>query len=328
MKKLLLLLTILIITLNGLAQYTPQSRYGDKIARMFIDSAIFIPTGCGKPTSIKSVDLNRASIFYDSCGAKFWIYNPKVKLWDTIKGGSGGDAILAGPISSLPTIGFNPGENITSGTFITNVFYQSQPPLASLSGGGMYEYTSAGSTGRSLNWTATRQSATFLISSIVVDGVIQTFVQPAQGSSVSGNKTATVSHNTNTTYSNVVTTTDNKTATATTTFIYQNKIYAGFVSSATPTDGDILNALNGNVGGVFSGSRNQSGSLTAPSSSKFVVFASPLSYGTPNVVINGLGVTYNQTTRSFTNASGGIVSYIIAVSPFSTAGQIDSYIVN
>lgn len=323
MKKLLLLLTILIITLNVLAQYTPQGRYGDKISRVLIDSAIFIPTGCGKPTSIKSVDLNRSSIFYDSCGAKLWIYNPKTKLWV-----SSSSSFTGGVISSLPVIGNNPGTNITPDEFITSQFYDSQPPTAGLTGGGTYEFTAAGNTSRTLSWTAGRQSATATLSSIMVAGITQTFTQPPINATVSGTQNVSVPNNANTTYTNTVTTTDGKTATATTTFSYQNKIYAGFVTSATPTDGDIINALNGNVGGVFSGSRNQSGSLSAPGASKFIVFSNPASYGTPNVVINGLGVSYNQTTRSFTNASGGVVTYIIAVSPFSTAGQIDSYIIN
>ncbi len=246
-----------------------------------------------------------------------------------ISTGGGGGTIAAGAISSLPTIGFNPGTNITSNDFITNVFYQSQPPTATLTGGGTYEFTTAGSTARTLSWTAGRQAATSTLATVVVDGVSQTFTQPAQGASVSGNKNATVLHNTNTTYSNVVTTTDSKTATATTTFTYQNKIYAGFVTSNNPSDADIIAATGSSyVGGQFSATRNQSGVLTTPSSSKYFVFVAPASYGTPNIIINGLGVTFNQTTRSFTNASGGISSYIIAVSPNPTAGQIDSYIVN
>ena len=327
MKKLLSLVAILIITLNVLGQnpYTPQSRYGDKIARAIFDSAIFIPTGCGKPTSLKSIDVNRSAIFYDSCGAKLWVYNPKTKLWVT----ASSSTFAGGPISSLPAINNNPGTDITPNDFILSQYYASQPPTVSITGGGTYEYTTSGSTNRTLTWSAGRQSATATLSTIIVDAISQSFIQPTLSASVTGTKVANVPNNTNTTYTTTVTTTDGKSASASTTFYYQNKIYAGFVTSATPTDAQIITATGSTYPtGIFSASRNQSGALTTPSSSKYIVFVSPASYGTPNVVINGLGVTYSQTTRNFTNASGGIVSYIIAVSPFPTAGQIDSYIVN
>lgn len=327
MKKLLSLLAIIIITLNALGQnlYTPSSKYGDKVARAIFDTAIFIPTGCGKPTSIKSFDFNRSSIFYDSCGAKLWVYNPKTRLWAN----SSSSKLPGGPISSLPAINNNPGTDITSDQFILSQYYASQPPTVSITGGGTYEYTTPGRTNRTLSWSAGRQNATATLSTIIVDAISQSFMQPALSASVTGTKVASVQNNTNTTYTNTVTTTDGKTANATTTFYYQNKIYAGFVASTTPTDAEIIAATGSvYVGGTFSGSRNQSGSLSIPSSSKYIVFVTPANYGTPNVVINGLGVTYNLTTRSFTNASGGASSYTIAVSPFPTAGGIDSYLVN
>ena len=325
MKKLLLIITILFITTTAFSQYTPSSGYGSKIARTVIDSALFIPTGCGKPTSIKSVDLNRASIYYDSCAAKLWQYNPKTKLWGT----SDVATIPGGPITSLPALNNNPGVGIGVDSFIKSQFYASQPPTAALSGGSTFEFTTTGSTSRILSWTAGRQSATSPIASIVVAGVNQTFSQPPFGGTSAGSQIVSTPNNTNTTYTNTVTTTDGRTAQATTAFIYQNKIYAGFVSSATPTDAEIIAATGSSyVGGFFSGGRNQSGALSTPSSSKFVVFVSPASYGALNITINGLGLTYNQTARSFTNASGGVSSYIVAVSPFSTSGAIDSYLVN
>lgn len=330
MKKLFTVILILLSFLSYSQKYTPQNRYGDSLDRVIHSKYIGIPTGCGKPIRNNSYDSTRGAIFYDSCNKNFYLYDPKLKLWDTIKGGSGGNSFFNYPaISSLPVIGDLPGNNITTDSAFRYIFYKSQPPLATLTGGGTYEYTTAGNTNRTLSWTATRQTATATLATIVVDGVTQTFTQPAQGGTVSNNKTAIVPHNTNTTYSNIVTTTDGKTATATTTFIYQNKIYAGFVTNATPTDADIIAATGSSyVGGIFSASRNQSGTLTTPSSSKYFIFVSPASYGTPNILINGLGATLNQTTRNFTNASGAIISYIIAVSPFQTSGQIDSYIVN
>ena len=245
-------------------------------------------------------------------------------------GGGGGSAIFAGGvISSLPAIGNNPGTNITSNDFIISQFYASQAPTATLTGGGTFEYRSAGSGPSTLFWGAGRQSATAPLATIIVDGVAQTFSQPAQAATVSGTKAITITYNTNTTFTNTVTTADGKTAIATTSYLWQNKIYAGFVSSATPSDLDIYTSTGSSyVGGIFSGTINQSGVLTAPSSSKYFVFVAPASYGTPNITVNGLGVSFTLITRSFTNASGFTSSYTIAISPNPTAGQIDSYIVN
>ena len=328
MKKLFTGIFILISFASYSQKYTGQSRYGDSIRGAIFDKYIGIPTGCGKPTISNSTDSSRGALFYDSCNKKLYLYDPKLNGWDTIKGGGGG-TIAAGAISSLPTIGFNPGSNITSNDFITNVFYQSQPPTSSLTGGFVYEFTTAGTQSKVLNWSGGRSAATTPLATINVDGVNQTFTQPSQGASVSGTKTVTITNNSVQTFTNTVTTTDGKIAVSTTQFSPQNKIYAGFVTSATPTDADIFAATgSAYVGGTFSASINQSGALSTPSSSKYFIFAAPASYGTPNVNINGLGVSFNLITRSFTNASGFTSSYTIAVSPNSTAGAVASYIIN
>ena len=326
MKKLILAVVIIIITLNSYAQYTTNNRYGDINKRGSFDSALFMPTGCGTPNSLKSADLKKAAFYEDSCSNSLFYYDPKLGLWQKINGES---KFAGGVITSLPAIGNNPGSNITSSDFIVSQFYASQPPIATISGGGTFEFKPAGNTNQTLIWTAQRQSATEALSSIFVDGVSQVFTPPNIGVVVSGTKTVSVPNNITTTYNNIVNTVDNKTAIATTSFIWQNKIYAGFVSSTTPTDAEIIAATGSQyVGGVFSATKNQSGALSTPSSSKYIVFASPATYGTPNIIINGLGVTYNNSTRSFTNASGGIHVYSIAVSPFPTAGKIDTYLVN
>jgi len=235
---------------------------------------------------------------------------------------------IGGPITTIPVVGTNPGSNLTTFQWIQNTFYASQVPLATLTGGTILEFTSAGTVSDSVNWTASRQSATNPLSTIVVAGNTESFSQPSAGGTVSGKQYVTITANTNTTYNNVVTTTDGKTATASTSFPFENKIYAGFVSVSSPTDANIIAALNSTyVGGEFSTTRSQSGALTTPSGAKYIMFAAPASFGTPSVVINGLGVTFNQTTRTFVNASGYSSSYIIAVSPYTTAGSVDAYLI-
>jgi hypothetical protein len=213
--------------------------------------------------------------------------------------------------------------NANINTWIDSAFYASQPPLAGLTGGGTFEFTSASTVGRTLNWSATRQSATSPISTIVVDGSSQTFSQPGQGSTVSGTQPVTVTTNTTSNYSNIVTTTDGKTATATTTFTYRSKYYIGYVSSSSPSDANILAATGGTVGGTFATNYFASGTLPNPASESYIVFAFPASFGIPTVKIGGLAVAFNLTTRSFVNASGFSVSYNILVSPFPTNSGVD-----
>jgi hypothetical protein len=225
-------------------------------------------------------------------------------------------------ITSLPTIGRVPNATNIS-DWIDSVFYQSMPPTATLSGGTTLEYQAAGTVTKTLNWTAGRQSATDSLATIVVAGTNESFSQPAQSASVSGTQAVSFAANTNVTYSNVVTTTDNKTATATTTFSFASKYYVGYVSSATPTDANIIAALGTTTGGAFASSRLTSGTLANPASSNYIIFAYPASFGTGSIKINGLIVGYNLITRSFTNASGYATSYNIYVSPFPTSGGVD-----
>lgn len=331
MKKVLLSIALLLLLSKAQAQFPVYQTLGGKTSNVHIPGAFIMDTVGVIPSyaDTASASLATTSKYISAAivriGNYLWMRSGNV--W--VKQGNTPSIFPGGPITTLPIVGNNPGTNITPDQFITSQFYGTQPPTASLTGGGTFEYTNASTQSATLNWSAGRSTATNPLASIVVAGITQTFSQPAQGASVSGTQAVTVPTNTNTTYTNTVTTTDGKTASATTTFSYQNKIYAGFVPSATPTDAEIIAATgSGYVSGFFSGSRNQSGSLSTPSATKYYVFVSPASYGTPNIIINGLGVTFNQTTRTFVNASGYSSSYIVAVSPFPTAGQIDSYLVN
>lgn len=258
-------------------------------------------------------------------GTKSYMRDTLLRKW--IELGSGSSGNLGGPITSNRTTpGTNPGTNLTTDQWIDSIFYYAQPPTATLTGGGIFEFTSASTLSATLNWSASRQSATKSIATIVVAGNNETFSQPGAPGTVSGTQSVTVTTNTSTTYNNIVTTIDAQTVTASTTFAYQQKIYAGFITTTTPSDADILAATNSTyVGGKFATTRLQSGYLSTPAGSRYVVFVAPASFGTPTVIINGLTVAYNLTTRIFVNASGYSSSYIIAVSPFPTFGAIDVY---
>jgi L-rhamnose mutarotase len=69
--------------------YQIMPQYGYDAKRMKFDSTLQIPTVCGVPT-LKSNVLKYAAIAYDSCNKRLYYYDPKLAVWDTIKGGSGG----------------------------------------------------------------------------------------------------------------------------------------------------------------------------------------------------------------------------------------------
>ena len=301
---------------------SPKSNGYSEIGYYRADSAFLVGT---RDTNFTPVAGVTAMVFaHDS----LYYYSVSQTKWIALGTGSSSQ-IPGGPITSLPAVADNPGTNIPVSTFIINEFYKNQSPTATLTGGAIIDYTSAGSTAKTLNWSAGRQFATNPLSSIVVAGVGQSFSQPSAPGTVSGTQSVNVPANTTTTYQNVVTTTDGKTATASTTFTSELRIYAGFVSSTTPTSADIIAATGSSyVGGEFATSRNQSGSLSTPSGSKYVMFCNPVSFGVPNITINGLGVTYNITTITFVGPLGYSSSYYLAIAPFPTSGPISSYLVN
>lgn len=71
--------------------------YGNQGRRLAIDSTINIPTGCGAPTTTQEHgmqgEMRMAKLFYDSCNAKFYIYNPSTSTWNTSSAGSAGGGI-------------------------------------------------------------------------------------------------------------------------------------------------------------------------------------------------------------------------------------------
>ena len=208
-----------------------------------------------------------------------------------------------------------------------------QNPTATLTGGSNYELHSAGTFTPTLNYSAgrlaagTNVSATAPFASITVAGNSEsTSGCSSPPCTISGTQGVTVTYNTPTTFSNIVLTTDGKSATASTSFNAYPKYYIGYSSTTNPTDNELQNGVNN----VFPAtSKVTSGTLGNPTGSKYIFFAVPSTFGTPNVTINGLGVTYNVSSRSpsVTNASGYIQNYIILVSPFPTSAGV-SYSTN
>jgi hypothetical protein len=90
MKRFLMMMTGMMISVISFGQvYQIMPQYGYDVKRMNFDSTLHIPTICGTP-SLKSNVTRKSAIAYDSCGGKFYVYNPSTAVWDTIAGGSGG----------------------------------------------------------------------------------------------------------------------------------------------------------------------------------------------------------------------------------------------
>jgi hypothetical protein len=72
-------------SLGQVYQSMPQYGYGP-VKRMDFDSTLTIPTVCGVPT-LKSNIIRKSAIAFDTCNNRFYFYNAKTLIWDTIKGG-------------------------------------------------------------------------------------------------------------------------------------------------------------------------------------------------------------------------------------------------
>lgn len=93
MKKIFLLLSVLIVHFANAQIFTkPNNSYGTIQNRASFDSTMYFPTGCGTPHDTTSLfsqgtvngsaqKLKKSTIYFDSCGHAFWIYDPSTKTW-------------------------------------------------------------------------------------------------------------------------------------------------------------------------------------------------------------------------------------------------------
>lgn len=306
---------------SGSSQTLSTDRGGRRALKGFVNATYTDTTAANLDTNY--IKFNPGAQIFTTSDNKFWLRNTAASQWLLAGGGGTGGIVPGGPITTIPVVGTNPGTNLASEDWIIATFYGTQPPTATLTGGGTYELTSDATLDATLNWGASRQAATATLATIVVASVSQSFSQPSAPGTVSGTQAVTVTTNTSTTYSNVVTTTDSRTATATTTFTYRAKYYRGFVPNNNPSDAEILAATGGTVGGTFATTYLAAGDLSEPLSTSYIVFAFPASFGTATIKINGLAVSYTLITRSLTNASGYSQLYNIYVSPFPTGGAVE-----
>lgn len=220
--------------------------------------------------------------------------------------------ITGGTISTLPFLGQVLPHNIPVDSAFKLLYFGSQPPTATLTGGTVYELTVSNKT-HSLAYNYGRQSATATIATVVINpGSFNVFTsQPAQPGTVSGTQSVTTTANTNTTYTETVTTTDSKTATSSTSDTFLPRFFYFRSPDAVPTQADIL-AFAGGSNPLQAG-HNITAAVIIASGSNYPAFAYLASEGNVTVIldVNGFNVTsaFNATTISLTNSQGYTASY-------------------
>ena len=333
MMKILTTILLIFFIGNINAQFIKQNLGGSAKTNLYAQGAFSANKGIVQTvyadTTTANIDTNviKTDGIQIKVGVNVYTRDVATHSWVLPAGGGSGGVVPGGPITTIPSLGINPGVNLTGPNWIISAFYGTQLPTASLSGGQNLELTSTPTTVFTLSWAAGRQSNTNPLSTVVVGGVNQTFSQPAVNNSVSGTQNVTVTTNTTTTYSNIVTTTDSKSQTATTVFNYYPKRYWFYSSNAAPTSSDVIASLGGSNELTTTRVKNSAFSVTVTGTNKYVTYAYPLSYGAlTSINISGLESigAFNQTTVSVTNASGFVQNYLL----FTTQNTFNNTSIN
>lgn len=337
MKKFVILFIVSLSAFNADAQFVRPIATPSWYHFFKVDDLFWLATS--DTSEIAPANYPGAMMYQGSDKSMYYSVGTKWEKMGSGNGGSGGAFNGNRPITRDfgSVTGVNLGTSDVS-TTLAELLYPSQKPTASLTGtyGGntassfSLEKTGSASISVTLNWSAGRSAYTDDISSIVVDGVSQSFTPPAASSSVSGTQSSTVTANANTTLSSTVTTSDSKTATASVGISWRTKWYYGFISSGitNPSDGDI----SGLSGQALTTSRIQNSGghdiIVANSTNRrfVIVQDAALDPGSANqIFVGGLNSTgaFTKTTRSYTNSLGYSYSVNIYVLENTTSGSFN-----
>jgi len=339
MKKILILLLVLFAAIGSQAQYINRDGYSTWVGRMGIGiPAATVPNTSvhlqlGDSATTKALWLPRVQDTANVVAPRQGMFVYQIKdsaiyvRQKTRWSGSGSTSFDGNrPITRdfTAVTGVNLG-TITLNSTIEALLYPSQVPTSALTA--TYsastatafdlELMSAGAAlSVTLNWTGGRQASTATLSTINVDGVNQSFSQPAAPGTVSGTKSTSVTRNTNTSFTNLVTTSDAKTASSSVAFTFYPKRYWGYTTTNPPVSADIVSAAGG--GGELTTSKAKSTfSIVVSGSDKYIFYAYPSSYGAlTSIVISGIESigAFTSSTVSVTNASGYVQNYLIYTS--------------
>ncbi len=209
--------------------------------------------------------------------------------------------------------------NLPTGVSIGNIGYTatgklvrpSQPPIATLTGGTVYELTTSNPS-TTLNWSYSKNTLTAnIVSAVINPGSFNKF---SSSTSASGTQNVTTTANTNTTYNFLVTSADGSTTNPTTIVTFLPRFYYGRSASATPNSTIVLAFAGGS--NPLSASKAQTFTVTA-SGSNYVYLSYPSSQGAlSSIKVGGFESigAFTQTTISITNASGYTQNYYVYTS--------------
>jgi hypothetical protein len=100
MRKLITILLVVFCQVSFGQVYQLMPQYGYSAPRMNFDSTLTIPTTNGVPT-LKSNITRKGAVAIDSTNGRFYFYNPKTLVWDTIRGGTGTASATASVVKAL-----------------------------------------------------------------------------------------------------------------------------------------------------------------------------------------------------------------------------------
>ena len=100
MRKLIIVLLVCFCQVSIGQVYQSMPQYGYSAPRMNFDSTLTIPTTNGVPT-LKSNITRKGALAIDSTNGRFYFYNPKTLVWDTIRGGTGTASDTASVVKAL-----------------------------------------------------------------------------------------------------------------------------------------------------------------------------------------------------------------------------------
>ncbi len=307
-------------------------------------------------TEPEEPELNWA--YYNVNDKKSYIYNGstwKILAKDGVDG-SGSMSAFNGSRAitrtGLSVTDYNPETNDIA-EWIQKVFYPTQAPTVTLSASLVHPKTGStinssgqptnglieidrvaeagGNIDVNLSWGATRLASTAELFSITVAGLPQGFTQPAAGATVTGNTTVSIARNNNITLSNQAITTDSKASpNANVTIRFSDKIYYGFMNAHSgiesgdgnfvPTDAEIRALSNQSY--ATSRILNTSTNLPTPVGAQRLIIAFPASFdNNTKIYLGGFESTdaFVKHPKSFTNASDGVLNYVVFVHINNTA---------
>lgn len=369
MKKIFLIILLSFGLINSHAQYQQNSLYGTKFKRGAFDSTLFFPTGCGAPSgtiSLKSVNLNMAAKYFDSCSGTEYTFNPKNQTWkvsgstslpwDSISGKpsnfpstfqnnvtlNGPAGIRVGKYTNGQTI---PAAGKTLDQFLTDIAIEAVAPTYVAPTAGIGSSPSGGSYEMGTNLGTITLSATFTQNN-GGSSTGNTYAKYISSWNNLGSNTDAITSLTTTTYYRVTTSYNQgaclnnnlgaqdctgrinagSVTSGNVVFTPFQKRYWGFVNSPTPSDADIL-ALTQDANGSTVG---LSLSSITPTGSQYLVYVRPNSGSVSGITVNGFPSlsAFTTTTRSFVNAQGYSSSYQIIITNNPQTGTLDSVIFN